>query len=357
MGMKRYNIVLIATFLMAENIVHAQDIHADYTAELHTNTKNIKFSNLLQLKSESEITKHLSWHISTISIANSNEELLANDLQSYSNIQEANLPIALSVCGLQYTTEQKHNLFIGIRNMNEDYFSTPVATFFTNSSCGLPPTIGANYPIANYPVASVGVHYSYETEICNLRSLNQNEATTETESNLLSNCVPSPLLLVQISIYNGHAYNGFWGKESVFHFSPSTDGLFIVGEMMYKNKNSTISIGNATHWYYQFYSTPWIYIEQQIHSRLALATTYSCVFGDRTKCQNFVGGGILCRLGKGELGLFTDYARYDNTTEKATEISWKMAIGTNLYIQTSTHYIVSAQRHYTIVSLRVGLKC
>ena len=85
-------------------------------------------------------------------------ERIINDLQTFSNIEEDNLPCAIAVLG--YTRLVGNvTLFAGIRNLNEDYFTTPCMSLFTNSSCGIFPTLSANYPIANYPLAALCLDY------------------------------------------------------------------------------------------------------------------------------------------------------------------------------------------------------
>ena len=71
----------------------------------------------------------------------------------------------------------------GIRNMNEDYFTSHFMSLFTNSSCGIFPTISANYRIANYPLASMGIHLE--------RKIRE--------------------LTVMASVYNGVGYKSFSG--------------------------------------------------------------------------------------------------------------------------------------------------
>lgn len=77
--------------------------------------------------------------------------------QGFSNIDEDNTTLAPAVAGLTFTSGGSM-LFAGIRNMNEDYFTSHFMSLFTNSSCGIFPTISANYRIANYPLASMGIH-------------------------------------------------------------------------------------------------------------------------------------------------------------------------------------------------------
>ena len=160
--MKFINILVVVALMTGGLHLHAQDFGVEYTTELQTNFQGCNFVNLLRLNAEIPISKSVTIEASTISIAKTRNERLLDDLQTFSNIEEDNLPLAIAVCGANWQINDKHSLFMGIRNMNEDYFTSPVTSFFTNSSCGIYPTISANYPIANYPVASVGMHYCYE---------------------------------------------------------------------------------------------------------------------------------------------------------------------------------------------------
>lgn len=150
------------------------------------------------------MSNSFSIEASTISIAKTREERLVDDLQTFSNIEEDNLPLALAVCGANWQINDKHSLFFGIRNMNEDYFTSPVTSFFTNSSCGVYPTISANYDIANYPVASVGAHYRFESAI------GSNESNGS--------------IVFQSSLYNGKGSYHFTSCDNVFRFYPK-DGI------------------------------------------------------------------------------------------------------------------------------------
>ena len=58
---------------------------------------------------------------------------------------------ALAVLGYMHEWKEAH-LFVGVRNVNEDFFTSDVTSLFTNGSCGIFPTIAASYPIANFPL-------------------------------------------------------------------------------------------------------------------------------------------------------------------------------------------------------------
>lgn len=99
--------------------------------------------------------------MASISIAETHERPLIDDWQGFSNIEEENTPLALAVLGIRWQLK-KSFLFVGVRNLNEDYFTSPYTSLFTNSSCGIFPTLSVNYPIANYPLASIGIDYKYK---------------------------------------------------------------------------------------------------------------------------------------------------------------------------------------------------
>lgn len=81
---------------------------------------------------------------------------------------------------------------------------------FTHSSCGAFPTITANYDIAAYPVAALGVHYGYTKGAFSLKT----------------------------SLYNGVGYKDFSKRDNVFRICPESDGVFLMAQGEY-DKNAT----------------------------------------------------------------------------------------------------------------------
>lgn len=332
--MKFINILVVVALMTGGLHLHAQDFGVEYTTELQTNFQGCNFVNLLRLNAEIPINKSMTVEASTISIAKTRNERLLDDLQTFSNIEEDNLPLAIAVCGANWQINDKHSLFMGIRNMNEDYFTSPVTSFFTNSSCGIYPTISANYPIANYPVASVGMHYCYDG---------------------------SPIK-VQASLYNGTGYNRFTGRENVFRLCPKNDGVFGIAEVSYNRGGSYCFIGNALHCNERLSATPWFYTEQHICNTLSLLVGYSHAFAATGECKDFVGIGAHYQRKKCELGMFTDYACFVNAKEFATEITLKYNATDNLYVQPIFHLIFTSFEAstcivsvHTIGSLRIGV--
>lgn len=310
-----FKITLVVVALMMGGLhLHAQEFGVEYTSELQTGFRDIRdfnFVNLLRLNAEIPLSRSITMEAATISIAKTREEHLVDDLQTFSNIEEENLPLALAVCGMNWQIQDHHSLFFGIRNMNEDYFTSDVTSFFTNSSCGIYPTISCNYDIANYPLSSVGVHYKYDDQA----------------------------FKVQASIYNSTGYNRFTGRKNVFRFTPEGDGIFALCEAEYNREGNHYFLGNALHSAERVSTSPWFYTEQQISQRLTLLAGYSHAFGHDIECHDFAGLGLHYQYVKFESGIFADYAGFASADEFATELTCKVQISPQLYIQPTCHLI------------------
>lgn len=187
-----------------------------YTTELQTDFREMNWVNLLKMDFSRTLGKGFRIDLGSISIAKTRPERLIDDRQGFSNIEADNLPFSLSVAGLSFSRGASC-LFAGLRNMNEDYFASPVTSLFTNSSCGIFPTIAANYPIANYPLSSLGIHYTHEKERWR----------------------------IQASLYNGRGYNGFAANNFLFRFRPVSDGLFGITSLNYRNHGSSYHLGGV----------------------------------------------------------------------------------------------------------------
>lgn len=294
---------------------------AELTSEVQvTYTGRCNLANLLRLHASLPVGRGLSVEIGTISTYMTSESSIGQDLQLFSNLDATRIPIALSVLGLNWQITDEHSLFAGVRNVNEDYFTSPVTSLFTNASSGIFPTISYNYPLANYPLSAVGLHYGYSHGSWN----------------------------VLASLYNGSAYYEFTGHDNVFRFCPGSDGLFGMAQVEYRHKGSSYFLGACSH-YGDFYgfsqsqhgSSLWAYAEQALTPSLSLIAAYSHGFGTETLCDDFAGFGAKYDWGRCEFGIFTDYARFDDFNESATEITCKVRVTRFLSIQPTIHLISS----------------
>ena len=94
----------------------------EYTGEIQTDFKRVRQANLLHLSAEIPLSSALSFEVGSLSIHSFNKELVADDLQGYSNINADDLPFALTVAGFNWQINDHHSVFAGIRRTDEDYF-------------------------------------------------------------------------------------------------------------------------------------------------------------------------------------------------------------------------------------------
>lgn len=346
--------MLLAICLCCGNITEAQEIDGsggnpewgvEYTSELQlTHKGDFNWADLLYLQASLPVCNSLSFDVASISTYMTSKESIGEDLQTFSNLDAENIAFALAVCGVNWEIDKHNTLFAGVRNMNEDYFASPVTSFFANSSCGIFPTISCNYSIANYPLASVGVHYKYEKAF-----------GTEEESN-------RDAIIIQGSIYNGVGYNRFVGRESVFRFCPNHDGIYGLAQIEYQHRGSSYFLGACGRYgnvpetdSRRFVTTLWAYAEHRLTDGLYLIADYSHSFAKPSVCSDFMGIGGKYSWGKSELGIFTDYARFSECGESATEISYKNQITSNIYIQPAAHIAVTDCTFQAAATLRFGV--
>lgn len=304
------------------------ELGLEFTTELQAmHTGKYNYANLLRLSAALPISRGLTFEAATLSASMTADDCIGGELQAFSNLDAGNVLLALAIGGLNWEINDRHTLFFGVRNMNEDYFTSDVTAFFTNSSCGIYPTLGDNYSVANYPMAAVGAHYKYE------RALNDGA---------------NDALVLQASLYNGTAYNRFKGRENVFRVCPKDDGFTALAQGEWRHQGSSYFLGVCGHYgdaddgsKREFGATLWTYGEQRLSAHASLIAGYSHAFAPAARCRDFVGVGGKYAWRRCELGLFTDYARYDGTHENATELTCKVAITPHLYFQPTAHMAFS----------------
>lgn len=322
--------------LLCGNMIYAQSVGLEYVSELQTNFKgDNNFVNLLKLNGELPLSEKVRFRLSTISVARTNDEAIVNDLQVFSNIDVENIPFALSVAAVEWDIDAHNSLLFGVHNMNEDTFSSDVTGLFTNSSCGIYPTLSCNYPIANYPVASVGVRYKYDDERFGLVG----------------------------AVYNGVGYYDFTGRENVFRVCPKSDGVFALTLGEYKHNDSHYFLGGCLHYGDPYEmderkarTTLWTYAEQKVTNSLSLLGGYSHAFHSSSYCRDFAGLGGRLTIKNAELGLFSDYAHFEDVDEWATELTCKIPISEHVYVQPTAHFISQDTEHFVVGVLRLWVE-
>lgn len=329
--------------LMYGRKVTGSELDLTYTTEVQTDfRKASKWVNLLRLDLSCRLDKKIRFCFSSISIAETCEESLVNDWQGFSNIEERNLPFAPAVLGLEYKGNRS-SLFLGVRNVNEDYFTSPCSSFFTNSSCGIYPTLSANYPLANYPKSALGLDYK----------LNYKDWTME------------------VSVYNGTGHQALAGKSNVFRFSPDTDGVLGLSSVNYRKNDSEYSMGAGIHrgmcvgdetGVEEAGTSPqqkrmtcvlWACVEQRVCKRgyaLLQGSVRPSVEGG---CRSYAGAGGVVKYDKVSFGFFLDYADYTTAHEWAGEVTCRWACTSRMTVQPAIHLIRNSNGNYAAGLLRM----
>lgn len=129
---------------------------------------------------------------------------VANDMQSLSNIQtDEQIPLSLMEFDITQRITDDFSVAFGIRNLNVDYFISPLTGLFTGSSHGIFPTIADNWNVGNYPVSALGLHLEW---------------------NIVENWT------LKNSFYNGQASGDL---NKAFRFRPIKDGVIDAFEVGY----------------------------------------------------------------------------------------------------------------------------
>lgn len=309
----------------------AQELCMSYITEWQTDfRKKSAWVNLLQTEASYAISPVITAHIGMISTCRTGNGQLISNLLTFSNIEEECIPLALSRMGISWERDN-FRVFAGIGNANDEFFATPISSLFTNSSCGMYPTVSANFGIANYPDASVGIEGRYENGGIRVNS----------------------------ALYNGRASHRFCGRENVFRFCPSSDGIFNINGINYIRNGSNYNVGwgvyrgsvvgkedgiqefqadkkaekKETEVFY------WAYAEQRIVGNLSLVVQYSQCPGIREGCRDFGGLGLAYGTDRCSVGVYSCYADFTDDFEWASELTLKYRVSPGICLQPSMHYI------------------
>ncbi len=318
----------------------AQELNATYITEIQSDFQDkSNWLNHLRLDFSMDIAKNLRFDAATLSVAQTNGAPIMGDIQTFSNIEADNMTLALAMLGVNWTIG-KSELFFGVHNMNENFFTSPGTALFTNSSCGIFPTLGLDYAIANFPLASMGVAYTLHLDRWRL----------------------------QTSLYNGVGYNDFTGRDNVFRICPQSDGLFSVSQVSYETNGSGYYIGmahrDAKHENEEeiasqeteksLHSVYWAYAEQRITDRLHLIAQYSINPSADNGCRNYAALGTILKAGDTEGGLIANYADCTTEHEWTVELTWKIPFSDKGYIQPALHYFNNSHTEDVVGLLRLG---
>lgn len=319
----------------------AQTIQALYTSEGQFNfKKDFNWVNLLRLEGTFQWGRHVTAEMATLHIIRSKGKSIADDWQTFSNIESENLPCGIALLGIKYAT-RRYKWFAGIRNVNEDYFTEPGTSLFTNSSNGIFPTLSTSLPLANYPLSAMAIHFVYEDSIAD----------------------------VQASIYNGQAYNGWKKRDNPFHITKN-DGVYGMAEVTLKEKDKgrfRTGIGihygrTATASTEKIRGAWWFYTEHPVietrKSTTYLLLQYSKSFGQDKTCKQFAEIGCVAYLrdkGSSQMGASLQHATFTYGEEWSGELTYHRTLNGAIDLQPSFQVIKNSNGCYTILSMRLYL--
>jgi len=324
-----------------------------YTTELQSNLSNNKHNwvNLIEPHVGYKPWKNGSFDIETQTIYKTYKERIADDLQTFSNIDEDIMALNISFGGYTHAFD-KILIFGGLRNVNFDYFTQEYTSVFTNSSCGIYPTISANYPLPNYPLSAMCIHGEVKF---------------------------TDALKLKTSFYNGVSRRLFSDeKYSIFAINPNRDGIFNMTELGYSNykKYAYYGLGIATHTPYTNYANEaesikesfgyslWSSVEQSFYcskeKEIGLLVQASLAPENHMLCSQYYGLGTMwkgflpAKKPTNYIGIFANYAKFGETEEKFVEITCRYDILDDLSIQPVFDYILTCNKTNCIGMLRVN---
>lgn len=347
---KQFALLLLCLLISGWSFAQTtHEVTASYATEFQTNFgSRYNWVNLVTLNAQLSTEKLGLWRngafkLCAISIYRLREVKVFNDLIGYSNIEEGNLPIAPFEFAYLHRF-RKVELSGGLRNMNDDYFTSPYTLSYTNSASGNYPTISANFACANFPLSALGVHVNY--------SIN-------------------PLFTLQSSLYNGVARSLRDGFAQLMRVDPKRDGVIAISELGFSNARLYASILNLG----GLYQTPsrseegvvkrnfavWANLEQGLYCRnkrgVGALLQLSIAPKHRNRCTNYLGvGGVftgwLMPGGADRLSILLNSARFAQHRESALELTWSAEVVKGLVCQPALHLVKAGGQHGTIGMLR-----
>lgn len=161
-------------------------------------------------------------------------------------------------------------------------------------------------------------------------------------------------LVSQMAPAHNSGYNKLWSRDNVFRFCPGSDGLFMICQGAYMNNGSYYGLGGCMHTIGPS-GTLWAYAEQRITDGFSMIAGYSHAFGQAVPCTDFIGLGGRYSLRKSERGLFSDYARFRDNYEWATELTCLFQFSEHISIQPALHMFLQKDLKAAVVFCRVSI--
>ncbi len=338
---------ILLTFLCVVPLMAFSQIFSfsgEYTTEWEWDmNKNVCWANLLRLNASVKPWKDGSFDVSTLHVAKTNPYIIG-DLQVFSSIYGENMVAAFAVFGYTHTFKDFAHVFVGIRNIGEDYYISPCSSLFTNSSPGIFPTVGGSYPIASYPVSALAIHFDITWMNFTLKN----------------------------SFYNGVGHNGWNNHNNPFMFRPKKDGVFNMTELSYKWAKGEYYAGVAVHskrfvkdeegdlvpvaskascaWY--------IHGEQNVFedkdNKVDVMAQFSMNSSRKSDCRTYAQvGGVWEYKEENQFGLSAQFADYIESKEYTLELTWHHEFNDHFSVQPAFQYIHNDNGNFTPLLARL----
>lgn len=328
------------------------DLSGTIISEGEWNIKNGESDivNQLNLKLSQELRKGTIFEVNILSQYNMRIDQnkfwnVAEDRQVFSNIAlDDQLPVTLSEFGIKQEISQNFQAFVGVCNMNFDYFTSSVTGFFTNASDGIYPTIADNFSVANYPAAVLGMHLEWNF---------------------------TPEITLKNSTYNGEASTRL---DRQFRFAPKSDGIINVSEISYVGNEDSDKLLGEYHFGIVYANTQkeaanfekksqcslFGLIEQPLRKGslpVNLLLQYGCTPKKFNDTYEYFGVGILLAnllTETDQIGVMIHRSLYtDGTNETDTEASYQIPIIGKLTFKPAFHFIRYEEKNRVVGILRL----
>lgn len=320
-------------------------VNVNFTTEglYNTTTDKANWINLLNVQLDQRLWRNATLTVDLLSVYNLRDSKdmggIADDLDIFSAIEDESIDLSLFMFGLTQRIGPV-TLFAGVRNVNNDYFTSPWNSVFTGSTNGLLPIISHDYPLSDSPLSALCFHVEWDIV---------------------------KALKLKNSLYNGVAGRG-WDER--FRFRPGRDGILNITELSYTNEEQTGYAGNyhlgavygnvreeesgVKQSSYSF----WTLLEQPLyrgHSSRALELLLQGGYSPHCVCDRYAGAGLVWRsvFGKKDYaGALVNRTWHDAGNETALEFTYSFTLG-SLTVQPAIHQIF-AVRNQTIAMLKLS---
>lgn len=343
---------LVATLLVITTIVPSRaqtgiEVNINYTTEFFYGFAENKanWANILDVDFSRTLWRGGSVRLNLLSSdnlrASRGKEPIAPDLEIFSGIEEESASLSMFIFGISQHIGIS-DVFLGVRNVNEDYFDTPWNSLFTSPSNGLYPCISEGYPLADAPRAALCLHSEMRF---------------------------SPRWLYKSSLYNGVA-TGDWLK--VFNFRPRKQGILAISELSYTGREgSYVGSYHLGTVFGDCYDEErgekvkndsfWLLVEQPLYLSQSGRTLQLLLQGGYSTtgtCRGYFGAGAVWRgllQSDDYIGLLAQRTFHKQGDETDWELTYAMRFGA-AQVQPALHLLFGGDKTRAIGVLKVVME-